>query len=155
MSEWINPGLLWFLIGLACIVAELMLPGFVVIFFGFGAWVTALLLWLGWITSFDVQLITFITATILSLILFRKQGKRYFEGKTSGKMGPGQDLEDLTGERAIATSDIIPGNLDGKVEFRGTLWQAISDEQIARGSVVAIVRRQNLQLIVKQQRKEV
>lgn len=90
MSEWINPGLLWFLIGLACIVAELMLPGFVVIFFGFGAWVTALLLWLGWITSFDVQLITFITATILSLILFRKQGKRYFEGKTSGKMGPGR-----------------------------------------------------------------
>jgi membrane protein implicated in regulation of membrane protease activity len=154
MSDWLNPGLAWFLIGLVCIVAELMLPGFVVIFFGFGAWVTALLLWFGWISSFEVQLITFITATVLSLVLFRKQGRRYFEGKISGKLRPGQDLEDLAGERGIAASDIIPGHLDGKVEFRGTLWQAISDARITRGSVVEIVRRQNLQLIVKHLQNE-
>jgi len=33
--------LLWFLLGLGVMALELVLPGFVIIFFGIGAWITA------------------------------------------------------------------------------------------------------------------
>mgnify|MGYP007118357041 CR=1 FL=1 len=39
--------LLWFLVGLILLLSELALPGFVIVFFGVGAWVTAVLVGFG------------------------------------------------------------------------------------------------------------
>ena len=133
MVEWSSASVLWFLLGLVCILAELLIPGFVVIFFGVGAWVTALCLWAGWIRSFDSQLAVFLVSTVVSLIVFRRQGKRMFSGKISGAMKDGEDFDDVRGSRAVAATDITPGSLNNKVEFRGTLWSADSESPIPSG----------------------
>jgi len=141
--------LLWFIVGLVLLLAELALPGLVIIFFGIGAWITALAIWLGLATSFSAQLVTFLVSSVASLILFRKQGMRYFGGRISGKLAPDQSLDDIRGEKAVAVNAIKPKSLDGKVEFNGTVWAAESDVDIAPGAVVEVVERTNLTLKVK------
>lgn len=141
--------LLWFIIGLILLFAELALPGLVIIFFGIGAWITALAIWLGLATSFSAQLVTFLVSSVVSLILFRKQGMRYFGGKVSGKLRPDQSLDDVKGEKAVVVAAIKPKSLDGKVEFNGTMWAAESDVAIAPGAVVEVIERTNLTLKVK------
>jgi membrane protein implicated in regulation of membrane protease activity len=141
--------LLWFIVGLVMLFAELALPGFVIIFFGAGAWITALVVWLGLVTSFSAQLVTFLVSSMVSLVLFRKQGMRYFGGKISGKLAPEQSLDDIRGEKAVVVNAIKPNSLDGKVEFNGTMWAAESDVNIAPGAVVEVVQRTNLTLRVK------
>lgn len=149
LIEGINPELLWFIVGLVFIVAELMMPGFIIFFFGIGAWMTALGAGLGILPSFNLQLVTFLLSSGLSLALFRKQGKKYFEGKVSGKLEPGQDLEDIRGQRAVVIAPIQPNAVGGKVEYHGTVWQASSTVAIENGVEVEITERKNLVLHVK------
>ena len=42
-----NPVLIWFLIGLALVLSEFMLPGIILVFFGLGAWAVCLTTWMG------------------------------------------------------------------------------------------------------------
>ena len=149
LIEAISPELLWFIVGLVLIVAELMMPGFIIFFFGIGAWVTALCVGTGVISSFNLQLLTFLVSSGISLALFRKQGKKYFEGKVSGKLEPGQDLEDIRGQRAVVIAPIQPNAIGGKVEYHGTVWQASSTVAIENGAQVEITERKNLVLHVK------
>lgn len=149
MTSSLDPGLWWFIIGLVCIAAELVLPGFIIVFFGVGAWITAIAYWFGIAMTFDAQLVVFIVSTVLSLVLFRKKGKKYFEGKVSGKMGPDGDLEELVNEQATVTADIPAGGPGGKVEFHGTPWSATSAVEIKKGTVVKVLRRRNLTLEVQ------
>lgn len=140
--------LLWFVLGLVFMLAELALPGFVIIFFGVGAWITALGIWTGLLESFTSQLIIFLLGSVLSLVLFRRQGKKYFEGKISGRLPAGKDLDDITGEHAVVVETIAP-HAAGKVEFHGTHWQAQADMKIEKGTTVEIAARTNLTLKVK------
>ncbi len=147
MIESMDPVLFWFLLGLALMLAELVLPGFVILFFGIGAWVTAAAIALGLLPSFNGQLIVFLIASVGSLLLFRKKGRAIFVGRVAGT--PDADLEDVVGRKAVVVAEIRPQALDGKVEFNGTHWQAESDTTIAVGTTVEIARRSNLILFVK------
>lgn len=149
MGDAESSELLWFIVGLVFMLAELALPGFVVIFFGIGAWVAALCAALGIVDSFNGQVAVFLISSILTLVLFRKQGKKYFKGRVSGIAGAEDALDNLKGQRAVALSDIVPKTLGGKVEFHGTVWEAESEVQIAKGTAVEVVERKNLVLIVK------
>ena len=40
-KEWLRPELIWFFIGLLLLFVELVVPGLVIAFFAFGAWVVA------------------------------------------------------------------------------------------------------------------
>lgn len=149
MFDWLQPQVFWFIFGLILMLAELALPGFVIIFFGIGAWVTSLCSWLGWADAFSTQLLIFLASSLLSLVLFRKQGKNYFQGRVSRKMEDVAKLDDVKGERAVVVEDILPTNLSGKVELHGTRWDAISDQEILKGTLVEILERDNLTLKVK------
>ena len=150
MSFWADTAtLLWFVVGLVLALAEFILPGLVIIFFGAGAWITALALMFGVIHSFNEQLLVFLASSIFSLIAFRKHGQRYFEGKVSGKLAPGETLEDVHGQKAVALTAIKPRSVGGRVEYNGAPWPAEAEVEIAEGTVVEIIRRNNLTLIVK------
>lgn len=150
MSMWTEPAeLAWFVVGLVLALAEFIIPGLIVIFFAVGAWITALALMAGVIESFNEQLLVFLISSILSLVLFRKHGRRYFEGKVSGKLLPGESLDDVSGQRAVALTAIKPNALGGKVEFNGTPWAAEAEVEIVPGAVVEIVSRNNLTLRVR------
>jgi inner membrane protein len=141
--------LLWFLVGLVLLVSELALPGFVIVFFGIGAWITALFTGIGLVSSFNAQLLVFLSSSILSLALFRNKGKRLFEGKVTRVWNPDSSMEDVRGQRAVVLQAITPGTPGGRVEFHGTSWNAEAEVGIAAGQMVEITAQDNLTLRVK------
>ncbi|MCK9410316.1 MAG: NfeD family protein [Bacteroidetes bacterium] len=139
--------LIWFLFGLIMMLGEIVTPGFVLIFFGVGAWIVALLAWMGVSMTFSTQLFIFLILSITSLLMFRKYGNKYSHGKVI-KADPAVSFDDVRGEKALATSDITPIN-GGTVEFHGTHWNAESETLIAKGTSVEVLERNNLTLKVK------
>lgn len=150
MPEQSSNELLWFFFGLALMLMEMILPGFIVVFFGAGAWIVALLLWVGMPISFSTQLVVFLVSSVILLFAFRKYGKKYFQGKVS-KENP-VSIDSVTGEKVTVVADIRPGS-GGRVEFNGTVWNAESNEELPKGTTAEIVERNNLTLKVQSLKK--
>lgn len=150
MIEQSTNELIWFLFGLALMLMELVLPGFIVVFFGAGAWIVALLVWSGLPISFSTQLVIFLAASLVLLFLFRKYGKDYFKGKVTKENI--ESFDSVRGERVTVVSEIHPAT-GGKVEFNGTIWNAESSEVLAKGTAAEIVERKNLILTVQSIKK--
>jgi inner membrane protein len=142
-----NPEIFWFIIGLVLFLAELVIPGFFIFFFGLGAWVTAIVCLIGNPDSItNVQILIFAVTSVLSLIALRRIiQKKFFYSK--GNLS--EEVEDeFTGKEALATSDIGPAK-NGKVEFKGTIWKAESKSEIKDGQIVIIIEKENFTLIVE------
>ncbi len=142
-----KPELFWFIIGLVLFLAELIIPGFFIFFFGLGAWVTAVVCLIGnpeSITNF--QIIVFAVTSILSLVALRRIiQKRFFYSKENLSEG----VEDeFTGREGVATTNFGPG-VKGKVDFKGTTWNAESKSEIKEGSRVLIIEKDNITLKVE------
>lgn len=140
-----RPELVWFIIGLVLFLLELVLPGFVIFFFGVGAWITALLCLIAE-PGINLQAIVFATTSVLSLVLLRRMiQRRFFYSKEELS----KEVEDeFTGREAVAIEDIIPGK-NGKVEFKGTSWKAESESEISKGQTVIIKNKENFKLFVE------
>jgi membrane protein implicated in regulation of membrane protease activity len=139
-----DPAVIWFLIGLGLLLLELALPGLVILFFGTGAWVTALVCALADI-SLNVQILIFLVASLLGLVLLRKYLKNRFFNKKELEVI--DQLEEFIGHQARAVEEFKDGA--GKVEFKGTHWTAKSEEPVSRGMWVTIIRKESLTLFVK------
>lgn len=140
-----RPEIVWFIIGLVLFLLELVLPGFVIFFFGVGAWITALMCLVAE-PGINLQVIVFAVTSVLSLLALRKMiQKKFFYTKEELS----QEVEDeFTGREAVVVSDIGPGK-KGKVEFKGTTWNAESGSVILSGERVVIKEKENFTLIVK------
>jgi membrane protein implicated in regulation of membrane protease activity len=147
MSEWFKPQVIWFMVGLVLALFEFINPGIVLIFFGIGAWIVGFLcLFLD--LPINVQLIIFLVSSVSLLIFLRKWFKKLFEGSRLYKVNEEEMIDDFFGKKAVVTQRIRPGNV-GKVEFRGSYWDAESYETIIEGETVEIIDRKNITLIVK------
>jgi inner membrane protein len=140
-----RPELFWFILGLVLFLAELIIPGFFIFFFGLGAWVTALVCLIGE-PGTNLQIIIFALTSVLSLVTLRRIiQKKFFYSKGTESA----DVEDeFTGKEAMATSDFGP-DIKGKVEFKGTTWKAESKSDIKEGQQVIIIEKENFTLFVK------
>ncbi len=147
MTDLLASDLSWFILGLVLMLGELVTPGFIIIFFGFGAWLVSLLTWMGVVQSFQSQLIIFIVSSLLFLVVFRKYLKQYSQGKVIS--ADEKKLDRFVGEKAVVTKDIVSNSLEGKVELHGTQWSAQSEQTIVKGTIVEVVKQENLVLIVK------
>ena len=150
IKDFLKPELIWFLIGLVLLVIEFVTPGLIIGFFGAGAWIVAIIcLFSAYVQgSINAQLIIFIIASVLSLLLLRKWLKGMFIGHVKSKQDTTKDLNEFIGERAVVKEKITPKAV-GKVELHGTNWIARADEEIAEGTVVEIIAEDNLTLKVK------
>jgi inner membrane protein len=132
-----SPWLIWFLLGIGFAFLELFMPGFIVVFFGVGCWVVAGIL-LIWNLPVSAQIGIFIAGTIISIILLRKFLIQIFRGRSSDKADEG--LDDFpSGVHVKVIAEILP-NRNGRIAYRGAPWDAASDEQIAEGETVEIIR---------------
>ena len=147
LKDFLKPELIWFLVGLILLILEFVMPGLIVAFFGVGAWVVAVICLFADI-SLNTQLLIFIVCSVLSLLLLRKWLKGRFMGHVVSKQDMRENLEEFVGQRAVVKERIVP-NDRGKVEFRGTDWQAEADEEIAEGTAVEIIGKENITLKVK------
>jgi membrane protein implicated in regulation of membrane protease activity len=147
IKDYLRPEIIWFMVGLVLLVLELALPGLIVGFFGIGAWIVAIVCLMTEI-GINTQLIIFIVASVLSLLILRKWLKGVFLGHTESKQDLKCDLEEFVGQRAVVKEKIVP-RLGGKVEFHGSNWEAQADDQIEPGTIVEIVGKDNITLKVK------
>ena len=142
---FMRPDLFWFILGLVFLLLELVIPGFVIFFFGVGAWITSLVCLLA-NPGLDLQIIIFSLTSIISLILLRRMLTRRFFTENSGS--PDTLEDEFIGKEVLALEDIAKGAW-GKVEFKGATWKARAKEDIKSGQTVEIADKESINLIVK------
>ena len=137
--------LVWFLIGLGLLLLELALPGLVVIFFGIGAWVTALTL-LIFEPGLNMQLFIFLASSLLSLALLRKKIKKRFTNRRHDRSA---DLDNEYVGKTVTALEDFDVNGNGRVSFRGSTWQASCESPVVAGQVLRIVRFDSIHLYLE------
>ncbi len=136
----ISPVLIWFLLGIAFFVAELILPGFIMFFFGIGAWGVAAVLAMASL-SLNTQLMVFIASSLITLFLLRSWIRSVFFGEEIKENDSvNMDSAPATG---VVTEAISPP-AKGRVKYGGSSWQAVADELIPVDTVVEVVERKDL-----------
>ncbi len=136
----LSPALIWFIIGVVFVIVELLIPGFIFIFFTAGAWITGLSIWM-----FDVgittQVIVFIISSLILLFSLRKYSMETFKGSKRESVDD-EYASSKIGKKAVVTKAISPGHA-GEVKFSGSFWTAEADTEIAEGETVIIERQES------------
>ena len=147
-SLW-QPVIVWLLIMVALVVAELITMGLTTIWFAGGAFVAALTSLMGF--SVWVQIIVFLTVSLLLLFFTRPIAVKYFN-----KDRIKTNVESLVGRQAIVISEIDNVKGWGRVTVGGQEWSARAREDEAKlpvGVVADVVGIHGVKLIVEE-RKE-
>jgi len=126
--------LIWLGVGVVFVVAELVVPAFIVVFFGLGAFIAGATAFFG--SSVQVQLVVFGVSSVVLLLLFRKMMAATFTGSEAED----EQDPDVVGRQAEVADPIRPPQ-PGRIKFRGSFWSARSNEAVERGSMVRIVKR--------------
>ena len=142
MELFSKPEIIWLIAGILLLLLEFAIPGILVIFFGFGALVTALLTYLTGM-CLSLQFVSFIFFSLLFLFLLRKKLMTALSG--SGDVDPD---EEFVGRKAIAETDLPAGGV-GRIVFKGTQWNAISETPVEKGHQVVITGKDGITLLVK------
>lgn len=138
----------WLIAGLLLILAELIIPGGIVVFLGLGCLVVALAVHFGLVTTWMGACTLFFIASLAMILLLRQFAVKFVEGDSS--RGNTDELLDDVGEIAIVVDSIGPGNKQGRILFRGTQWPALGDgSELQVDAQVQIVSRQNVSYIVE------
>ncbi len=143
-----SPTLIWFLVGLALVLVEVAAPGVILVFFGLGAWIVALTTQVGLTGSLASQLLVFTIASVALLFTLRKWVRSRFLGHVSDEQNPAANLDEFAGQTVIVVREILPGSLEGKVEYKGAQWNAIAEETIAEGERAVITGVDGITLLV-------
>ncbi len=136
----LSPSLIWFLVGVAFLIAEMMMPAFILIFFTAGCWIVALVVWLFDITLTN-QLLIFLAASLILLFTLRKYSLKIFKGKTREEIDD-RYADSKIGKAAIVTKKITP-NVPGEIKVMGSFWRATADEEIKEGTSVLIETKES------------
>ena len=143
--------LFWFALGLAFLIAEVLTPGIVCLFFGFGAWVVLSLLALFAIPA-GVQWGVFIVVSVLALMTLRKQLTRLFRlGRVGGRADSLKEpmvAGSYIGREIEVVEEIRPGR-PGQAALNGTIWRASSSSPIPKGAMVRVKEVRDLTLEVE------
>jgi len=136
----LSPSIIWFFVGVAFLIAELFLPGFILIFFTAGSWIVGLMVWAVDI-DWSIQIAIFVFSSLIFLFCLRKYSIKTFKGTTR------DDLDDRfadskIGKTAIVTQKIVPGAL-GEIKVMGSFWRAVSDAGIEKGISVLIISQES------------
>ena len=143
MNSLYNAAVIWFMLGFVLFLLEFAIPGLILFFFAVGAWIVAILL-LFMDFSLDVQIVVFLGSSVLTILLFRKWVRNILWSKKHVN-----EIEDeFLGKTGKAETFIGPGQ-NGKVDFKGTSWDARSTDTIHQGQNVIIVGNDSILLIVK------
>ncbi len=143
-----NPVLIWFLAGLALLIFEFTVPGVIFVFFGIGAWITALTTWMGLTSSWTSQLLVFAISSVLMLVFLRRWFRARFFGHSSGVQDPLDNLDEFRNQVVIVTEEVGPDS-GGKVEFKGADWSARCDTALPVGARAVIQSVDGITLLVR------
>ena len=140
MSWWI-----WILLGIALMAIEAATPGgLFFLFFGISAIAVGLLTGVGWLVQPWLEWASFSAISVLTLILLRRPLKARVN--LDGESRP---VDRLEGEGGVVLEE-LPGSGVGKVELRGSTWNARSVAgTMAKGTRCRVERVDGLTLWVR------
>ncbi len=142
MEEWIY----WLIAAILLALLELILPGFVLLCFGFAAMVTAMICLLH--PGIVLEIVSFIIFTIISLVGIRPFFLRHM--KPRGGLVE-TNVHALIGGEAIVTEEINTENNTGRVKIRSEEWGAVSKDsaRISAGAKVKVLAISGNKVIVQ------
>lgn len=135
----------WLIIFVIALVVEIATMGLTSIWFAGGALAAWVFAKIGFGTV--VQIVVFLAASLLLLVLTRPIAVRFFNTERQKT-----NAESLIGECAVVTETVDTLQAKGKVEIRGMEWSAKTDEPdgvIAVGKTVVVDGIQGVKLIVR------
>jgi membrane protein implicated in regulation of membrane protease activity len=136
----------WIILGFILIIAEFIIPGFIIFFFGIGAIATGILSICLPLPVY-LQYIIFGVLSTVCVLAFRRFMPKTFSGVVEQEQDLPLEALEYAGQSAKVIEAIRPG-VEGKVEFQDSDWRAKSSESLQVGEIVTIVRRENLVLVV-------
>ncbi len=143
-----DPMLYWALVGIVLMLAELILPGGIVVFLGADCLVVAGAIWVGLVDGLAQSLTLWFISSIVLLLSFRQLTQRLVGGDSH--VGNTDEELDLFNLPARVKETIGPGEKTGRVEFQGADWPALGDgSEIPAGTRVKIICRDNIALVVE------
>ncbi|QSX37648.1 NfeD family protein [Shewanella sedimentimangrovi] len=146
--EFSNPVLLWAGLGLVLILAEVVVPGGIVILLGAACLLVAGALALGLVSTLPQALTLWFISSMALLLGFRHLTQRLVGG--DAHVDNTDEELDLFNQTALVKADIGPGQQRGRVEFQGSEWPALGDGSlITKGTTVRIICRENIALVVE------
>ena len=139
----VSAAVIWAIVGLALLIAEIFSGSFFLCFFGIAALIVA---GLKQVTGFDqmsIEIIVFAVIGMSGLFTFRKKLLRNF-GHSSGTVT-------IDTQSIITLSSDLPAQSSGKIEYQGTLWDAFNDsnQDLRSGDRASIIATRGIQLIVR------
>ncbi len=130
--------IIWLIIGVILIVAEIIIPGAVLFFIGASCVLTGLLIHFGHISGFVEISLTFFLSSIFMVLLFRSLFLRLLPGKST--VSNTDELQDSLGDMVEVVETITPYRR-GRIRYRGTTWDAQSDHHLEQGEKAIIEGR--------------
>jgi membrane-bound ClpP family serine protease len=126
----------WLIAGLGLLVAEMMLPGFFLLWFGVGALLVSLLAYLG--VQWGIQVGVFLGSSSLLLVFSRTIFRTKF---LRSPQTVRTNVEALKGRPGIVLSPIEGSVKPGLVKVGGEKWSAVCEEEthITKGSRVEVL----------------
>jgi len=138
--------LIWIVIGLVILGLEAVIPGTIIMWFGFGGLLTGLFVWIGVLKNAVAQWLFFFISSFLFLI-----GWIFFFKKILKK----EDVRDLTLSElsGVVTKEIkpdIPGEVELYRSFHGLKkWAAESSEFLPEKTEIRVKEAKGISLVVE------
>ncbi len=132
----LSPALIWFLIGVAAVIIELLSYSFVIIFFGVGAWAAALVAALR--PGLELELVVFIVVSLASLFLLRRKLITTFQGRKRSAKEELIQAFPHAGRHAEVIRE-IQANKEGEIAMGGSYWRATAGQNIPVGTEVKVI----------------
>ena len=146
--EFSNDVMAWGIVGLCLMIAELVIPGGIVIFLGTSALTVAVTLQFGIIDNWMHAFTLWFILSIVLLLAFRNLGQSMVGGDS--RVDNTDEELDLYGKEVEVIATIGPGNKKGRIIFQGTEWTALGDgSEIKSGETAKIVCRDNISYVVE------
>ena len=139
---------IWIVVGIALVLLEFVLPGFIIIFLGISAIAVGMLIWAGMPESNGLPFLLFAGLSVALLVFLRRRFEAWFAGKA---LDPADGVfEDIVGREATVTGGFTAKEQGrGNVLLRGAVWQAKSEEKLREGDLVTIMARDGILLTVR------
>ncbi|MCG9698240.1 NfeD family protein [Shewanella sp. Isolate11] len=139
---------IWMALGIVLMLAEIILPGGIVIFLGTACLVVAGALAIGLVQGLAQSMTLWFIVSIVLLLSFRQLTQKWVGGDSH--VDNTDEAMDIYHQQALVKAAIGPGQSLGRVEFQGSEWPALGDgSRIEVGTQVLIICRENIALVVE------
>jgi membrane protein implicated in regulation of membrane protease activity len=143
MDQFLSPIVLWVILIIVFVVAEVLSLGLTSIWFAFGALFALIVSF--FINSLMVQITVFVLSSVILLYFTKPIVKKYLKvGRTK------TNVDSLIGMKGVVTEPITK-HKTGQVKVNGQIWTAFSEELLEAGEEVIVIEVQGVKIKVKKE----